>query len=330
MTEPRRHHFLSQCYLKGFTADGTVDGKLYVVNVSDGSTFETKPINVGVERDFNAVEGMPPGELERGLSKFEGVASAALNRIIATRSLANGDDWWTVLNLIALFAVHNPRWRNQMTEFSTDLMRKMMSLALATPERWASQVTRMKAAGALNNEEPEISYEEMRAFHEKGEYDIRLARGWLIGMELKSLQPVLETMADRKWTLCLAPADSGGFITCDHPVCLIHEDGTLPTFSRPLGHALQGSALLIPISRGLLGIGTFGGRGGVVTPSDWQMAYLNGIVAVHVHRQIYAANDQFKVLDRQHVPVSGQDFVAQIQTMHREAAQGSSRDGLTQ
>jgi hypothetical protein len=87
MGEARRHHFLSQCYLKGFTADGTKEGKLFVINTSDGSTFETKPINVAVERDFNAVEGRPPGELEGKLAQLEGVLGAALDRIVSARSI---------------------------------------------------------------------------------------------------------------------------------------------------------------------------------------------------------------------------------------------------
>ncbi len=56
MTEPRKHHFISQCYLKGFTRSGRKDGQLFAINISDGSSFCTKPASVGAKRDFNRIE----------------------------------------------------------------------------------------------------------------------------------------------------------------------------------------------------------------------------------------------------------------------------------
>ncbi|MBQ0821643.1 DUF4238 domain-containing protein [Microvirga sp. HBU67558] len=295
MPEARRHHFVSQCYLKGFTSDGTKDGQLFVVNVADGSTFSTRPINVAVERDFNAVEGRPAGELEGKLAKLESFLGASLDRVVSAKSIENYDDWWAVLNLIAMFSVRNPRFRNTVGDFIADLSQKMMSLALATPERWASQVAAMKAAGVFGEDRKEVAYEDLKRFHESGKYDIKVSRGYRIALEMEAIKPVLETMEKRNWTLLIAGSETGGFITIDHPVCLTNQDGLPSSFQNPVGHGTAGSALIIPISQNLLAIGTFGGKTDVVHATKIQVALLNGMVAPFAERQIYAASDQFQI-----------------------------------
>ena len=139
-----------------------------------------------------------------------------------------------MLNLMALFAVRNPRLRETARDFIDSTSRLMMSLVLATPERWESQVRQMKAAGVIDDE-PRVSYEQVKRFHEKGEYDIEISTASHIAREFKTHDSVLKTMAARKWLLCIADLESGGFISSDHPVCLMHSDGETPSIGRPVG-----------------------------------------------------------------------------------------------
>ena len=97
MSEPRAHHFVSKCYLKGFSPDGSGESPLFVIDANSGRTFSTTPANVGHERDFNAIEGLAPSELEKQLSKVESDIAPALERVIANRSIENRDDWTLVL-----------------------------------------------------------------------------------------------------------------------------------------------------------------------------------------------------------------------------------------
>lgn len=294
MTEPRLHHHVSQCYLKGFTQEGTKDSQLYAVNLSDGSSFCTIPKNVGAERDFNRVEGRPPGEIERALSGFEGKVDAALRRIRQTRSIDNPKDWNAVLNLMALFAVRNPRMRENVHTSIDHMSRIIMDMALATPERWESQVQRMKAAGAMKGE-PRVGYDELKKFHEEGNYNIEVSIALHIAQEFKIQDTILRTMADRRWLLCSAKQDSGGFLTSDHPVCLMHSDGTPPTFQRPIGHGMRNSTVIFPLGNELLAVGTFEGSGGVRLLSPLQVAHMNGVVCAYAERQIYARDETFRV-----------------------------------
>lgn len=293
MGDARIHHYLPQCYLKGFTRDGSKDSHLVGINLHGGSTFETRPRNVGAIRDFNRLDGFPPGALEQELAVFEAEVDAALIRIGKARSIANSNDWNAVLSLMALFAIRNPRQRETNTDFLDRVARKIMSVALATPERWESQVKQMAAAGALKDA-PEVSYEEMKEFHERGEYDISVATGWHIMTEFKTMGPVLQTMGARSWFLGIAGAESGGFVTTDHPVCLMHNDAEPLSPNRPVGHGLANTTLIFPINWELLAVGTFEGSAGAAELTPLQVATMNSAICFFARRQIYARDLDFK------------------------------------
>src|SRR4051812_29790680 len=89
----RRHHYVPQCYLKGFCRHRGKP-KLFVVDTKHLRTFSTPPANVAVERDFHAVdiEGVPTDALENSFAQFESDLSRSLERIIATRSISDKVD----------------------------------------------------------------------------------------------------------------------------------------------------------------------------------------------------------------------------------------------
>lgn len=82
----RNHHFVPQCYLKGFARHRNKP-KVRVIDLRQRKTFETNPKNIAAERDFNRVEiaGHPPDAIEAAFSRFESQLAPALDRIIAAR-----------------------------------------------------------------------------------------------------------------------------------------------------------------------------------------------------------------------------------------------------
>lgn len=295
MSEPRLHHYISQCYLKAFTKDGTKTSQLFAINLTDGWTFSTTPRNVGAERDFNRVEGLPAGEIEQAFSSFEAEVASALVRIRLSQSIENDSDWNAVLNLMSLFAVRNPRFRETMRSFIDQVMRTAVSMVLATPERWEVQVRKMKAAGAMKDG-PAVSYEQLKDFHDRGEYDISVSTASHIGRELDAQDTVLQANGQREWTLCIADPKSGGFITCDHPVCLIHSDGRPPGRMRPAGFGTLKTTVIFSLSPELLVLGTFEGAGGVARMTPLQVAFMNTYICGFAERQIYARDSSFELI----------------------------------
>jgi hypothetical protein len=292
MGEARGHHYISQCYLKRFTRNGSKKSNLWVCDLKNGHSFSTAPANVAKERDFNRIEGLPPGELDNRLGMFETEADKALDTIEQARTLDGSDAWLHVLNLAALFAVRTPRMREHVREFHERVARMMMDLTLAKPERWGSSVQQARAAGHLHADN-NVTYEQVKAFHERGEYKVNVSTAHHIGLEFHVFEPVLRTLAGRKWTLYVAEADSGGFITTDNPVCLMNTDGAPPTLMRPIGHGLTGTTVLFPITRHLLAAGAYEGGEGVHIVGREFVANLNALVLAHADKYVFAADDRF-------------------------------------
>jgi hypothetical protein len=295
MTEARQHHIVPQCYLKGFTHDRRTKSLLFAIEVKTGRSFTTPPQKVAKQRDFNRIEGLPAGELDNRLSRFETKLADALDRIAAARSLQVEDDWLHVLNLIGLLAVRNPRLRENMRRFQEDISRKIMSVALSTKEMWESQIRKAKKAGDIE-ESANVTYEQVKEFHKNGKYTIEVPTTRHIQTEFKIFNTVLDLLYRRKWMLCIAQPSSGGFITSDHPVCLIHSDGAPSTLHRPVGYGVAETTVIFPISSELLVVGTFEGTAGTREVTQTQAAYLNAVLCGHSGRHIFAPNDEFSVM----------------------------------
>lgn len=72
--QSRGHHYLPQCYLKGFSKKkGKKSWQLQVIDVEYKTQFPATPKRVGLQRDFNRIdiEGVEPDALETSLSTFE-------------------------------------------------------------------------------------------------------------------------------------------------------------------------------------------------------------------------------------------------------------------
>ncbi|MFV3130047.1 DUF4238 domain-containing protein [Niveispirillum sp. KHB5.9] len=290
----RNHHFLSQCYLKGF-AQFPKKPKLYVTDIKERKTFSTHPENIAAIRDFHRieVEGIRPDFLETELSKFETQLAEALSRIIAARSISNEADSIILLNFVALVAVKNPRWRQSMTRAYTQTAKIWMDMITATPQRWAASLKRARGEG-YPDELADISYEEARKFVDEKQYEIAIPNNRHLRTELSAFETALQLLYKRRWLLLKAPPKATGFITSDHPMCLMWQRPR-PGLSGP-GLGLKDTQVIFPISNELAMVGTFEGQNGEMDAPATLIAATNGIIAAHAERQVYARDREFQYI----------------------------------
>jgi hypothetical protein len=113
-----QHHYISQCYLKGFTKAGSKKSQLTVVDFKEKKCFETIPRNVGGIRDFNRIDiaGKNPNIIEQSLASFEGRIASALQNLERDLSF-DGSTKDLILFLIALIAVRSPEMREHLKKF---------------------------------------------------------------------------------------------------------------------------------------------------------------------------------------------------------------------
>ncbi|HRF09255.1 MAG TPA: DUF4238 domain-containing protein [Xanthobacteraceae bacterium] len=286
----RRHHYLPQCYLRGFSQPRK-GGRTHQVHVYDrsGKAFTANIANIAVERDFNRVEvpGQNPDILENGLAEFESELAVSLGRIAAQRTLDDADDKANLLNFIALASVRNPRLRGTFSEFEDRVMKSILELSTANKERWQSLETRAREAGYFEGKQ-NVSYEDIRDFVKRGEFKMELPREQHIVNEFKGFDAVLPHLFRRRWGLLRAPQGSSGFVTCDHPVFLYFSDPKLRGGLYGPGHGMNGTELVFPVTRMLAVVGTFEGVDVVRDLDEDGVARVNGAATAFAKQQVYA------------------------------------------
>jgi hypothetical protein len=284
----RNHHYLPQCYPKGFVRHRG-KAKLFVVDMKTRKTFTTSTRNIAAEKDFHSVKekGQISDLMERAFSKFESDLSIALNNTINKGTVSDAATKNLLLNFVTMIAVKNPRNRATFGQARTDLARRIMELVSSSDEIWNSEMARARKAGAFQNER-NISREEMVEFLERGEYTVQVSTQSHLTTELGILDKILPIIAARHWTLLRAPKDSLGFVASDHPVCLFwSEPYPPPPPMFPPGYGMRKTDILFPISSGLAWLGRFQSGEEVIEVSEEYVRHFNASVISMAVRQVY-------------------------------------------
>ncbi|ENE5432525.1 DUF4238 domain-containing protein [Pseudomonas aeruginosa] len=302
----RHHHFLSQCYLRGFTKNGSKKSRLIALEPEKRSYFETNPRNVGGIRDFNRieVEGVDQEVLEKSLSEFESDAATALRSVAEGADFA-GENRETILTLLGLLAVRSPQMREHMRQFHEEIAQKVMSIALATKERWESQVEQMRVDGVDVSDK--VTYEDLKRFHESKGYTVKVAREHHIRMEMEMLQTVVPILMQRGWTLFRSNAEIGAFVTCDRPVVLDYKDATkVPLFFRGSpGFGLENTYVYFPLAKNAALLGEFNAEPTTINANRELVANFNTRIAIASDKHIYAPSLDFPIAGRDGEVLSG-------------------------
>lgn len=290
----RHHHYLSQCYLKGFTKGRSKKSKLTVIDFKEKKHFETIPRNVGGIRDFNRIEidGMDPNALESILSKFESEATKALEAVEDTLTF-DGVNKQVILNLIALIALRSPQMREHWKSYEISVIDLMMKVVLSSKDRFNSQIRQMQKNGIKINDD--IGYEDVKKFFDSKNYDIEIPTGRHIRREMIGIDTILPTLFDRKWLLLKAGENSGPFITSDNPVSLtwLYPEKIPIMHRNSPGFGMGQTRLYFPVSSELALCGEFDGVEGVHEVSRREVALFNSLALHSVHKQIYAPKISF-------------------------------------
>lgn len=292
----RNHHYLPQCYLKGFGKSPSKKACLYVFDVYTGKSFCTCPRNVGALRDFNTVdvEDHPLDVIEKVFSQFESQAAKVLEKMRYSHVMPEGDDFNVLMNLIAQMAIRNPYIRETIKKIQTDVVERITDLALSTKERWESITHRMKEAGEVVDES--ISYEELKRFHDEKRYTIEIANFRNIKLEMAGINAILPTLANRKWTLVVANEKSGYFIGSDRPVTLIWTSPKLQDSFCPPGYGMKRTEIVFPVMKELALVGTFEGEDRVIDANKKSVALLNSRILSLADKQVFSSEPTFQFM----------------------------------
>jgi hypothetical protein len=287
---PRRHHYIPEFYLANFTSTGKKDDFLWVLAQQQASQWKATPKNIAHKRDFYRidVDDLEPTYIESGLSEFEGKTASVIERISESRSLPKGDDFLILMNFVALMAVRVPGFRDNMSKSFSDLNKKVMRLITAKPERWESEVSKLKKKGYKLEED--ISYEQMKRFVDKDQYKVETDQNYLIGIMFELMDTILPPLIDRKWTMVVIEDNENKFICSDNPVTL---DWIEPIdLGHPPGFGMPNSLVIFPISANIAILGCFEKHLDIKMTKKG-IAVINSIIGRKSERFIYSAEKNF-------------------------------------
>lgn len=278
----RRHHFLSQCYLKNFTKDETKDSKLYGLNLHERrATPPTRPIKFATERDFNRIESetLPATELETRLSYFEDKVDAAINNIKVLGKFED-EDKAIVLNALTLFAVRNPHRRKTWDTIQTNLANHLLSYI-------DSMIMHAPEGSYINSR---LVTKELKDTVGKCTVEVSVPRNDHIELELRSASALIPCMFERKWILARAPENSF-FLTNDFPVSLAWKDENRRNI--PVGFNCSETRICFPLTKKIALIGEFEGIEGTIDVTDKFVAALNSITLSSAKQWVYTSGLNF-------------------------------------
>lgn len=299
MSDTRNHHFVPQAYLRGFAKFAPAYPKkaqIFVSDLNQRISFTTAVRNVAAIRDFNRIEAddQHPNALEEAYGHLEGSAASAIRRITRTATF-DGEDKIIVLNLVALLAIRNPRFRDNWADFQSRIYKSVAQIMTGTRERFESTARRAEAAKPPE-ERREIKpedYDNVKALIDSDEYDVVTHRNTHIRLELDTFETILRTLIDRKWILQVATPKAGDFITSDHPVVLRNTHEVPGPFGRAAGHGMRHTMLLFPLTRRTALFGQFEGDDGVIPVGSSIVAQANSMLIDNAKAQVYAYDDSF-------------------------------------
>lgn len=287
----RKHHYLPQGYLSGFTDSGTQDNRFFVLEVQTGRSFVTSPKNVAAERDFNRVEidGKDPDTLEQALALFEESAVNAIRSVERTGAFPDDPDFSYLINLLCLIAVRNPRQRKSLNRSREQVVRHIAELLVSDKKLWEHHVKKAKNAGKLIPSN--VPFEDVKRFVHGGEYQIEFGVEGNIRTELKVFNSLLPVLGKRFWSLFVAPEKAPDFIWSDHPVTLVWKD---PKVKGPIGYGLRHTEVFFPLNRRRALWGVFENPlPPVFIPDEPMVAEMNARVALNAERHVFSPCESF-------------------------------------
>lgn len=283
------HHYVSRCYLAGFTSDGTRDGKLHAFDLSNGRVWQSTTIKVAHENGFNAIGGPDSEALEKRLSEFEDEIAPILGGIRKNRELPVGETRWKLMQFIAMLAIRNPVNRRRQSTFETDILRTTLHFYLSSAERWSTLLAELP--GDDISPLAELTFEEAKELLEPDEWEVKSRPAYFHEVEFHQVDIVTKFLMARDWILMQAPPGIE-VITHDNPVVPL-PDGVPGNMPYGLGY---GSAIAFPISSELVLFGRFDQPEASLEVADKSIAAINVMVFQRASRFAYARSSTFDFL----------------------------------
>ncbi len=290
--QPRRHHYLPQSYLAGFTDSGTREGRLYVLSYEDGRRWEGTPDKIGHQRDFyrlDGVEGEDAFALERAFNDIEDPAAAAIRHIAETGRLPEDDEQFSYLiNFIALMSARVPQTRANVARPLKRMWEMLLQIELSSRERFEAIVEHARRAG---EQIPSVDYEDVKRAFEQEKVILEVSQAQHLDTLLNIADTLVPLLGMRHWVLMRATGAE--FFVSDHPVSLVWTVPRPPSIYGP-GFGIQGTDVTFPLTKTIALLGRLEPQERDSIALDLRgVASINSRTGMYAGRFVCSSNGEF-------------------------------------
>jgi len=202
--EPRKHHFVPQFYLAGFTTNGSNDGELHGFDKNRRKTFRSTPRGVAHKRDFHKIVPGPQGDemaVEKALGKVECQWNTVLSAVIKNTALPEGESFGDLMMFVGFLAVRVLRIRNIISDFIDRVSKAQIQMTLATPE---GQASLRQTLADLGHAMPDEEFDKLVQFGQSGEYTVDYEQTWHVQEMIQMAATIAPILSLRKWRIWVA------------------------------------------------------------------------------------------------------------------------------
>jgi len=243
MNRPKRHHYLPQFYLEGFTRDGL----LWVYDRKTKTTRKQTPVNTAVESDFYTyvdLKGNESAEIEKLFARLEGYTKPVID-LLTNRQEVSVEQRGLVAGFIGTLYIRTPGFRRMSDGMREQMMRRVMRLSLPDVDTAATRLPQMRTGGP--NVEGWTPAQALEVAQNPDDYGIDFPLNVSLHTMLTLLPQLAPLLWDLKWTIMHAPQNKS-FVTSDVPFLLFSPSGHKPGFPG-VGLMTPGAVKVVPLNQ---------------------------------------------------------------------------------
>ena len=312
--QSRRHHYIPEFYLAGFTSSGDKEDFLQVFDLKTGNKWQAKPKNVAHERDLYRWEGVVGHEdfLEvEAFQKIDDLASKVIAKIIREKKVPakDSEDYFNLIQFIAAFKIRTPRSQKEYEDTTIQILRAVTNVITQSEDRWETVKKR-----TLGEEGKDLSREQMRevVFNES-KFKIEVPRESYLATMSERLQYLIQILGDRNWSLCIAR--EGNFMCSDYPLVL---DWAVPPHKHPNRYPAlgdKGSVVAVPLDKKNALLGVFEQERFSSIVGERLVALINFLEGIYAYRFLFSPTDDFIWLKWDRTIGNSDEFIELIKTL---------------
>jgi uncharacterized protein DUF4238 len=286
MAKPKRHHYLPEAYLTGFTRGGTAESPFCVFDRDRQEFRPQTPKNTAVQGYYYTVEtidGEQSSRAEEVLSQVEGIVMPILRRIDAREPMTHADKLELSM-FVALLHTRVPQFEHTIREMTNGMYKAVNERLLGSVDQAEYWIRRHEEK---TGESVPLAAQELHDFVAAGEYDVIPHQNTIVRHMLDSACKFSLLLAEMTWLVAFAPEDSS-FITSDAPFVMWPPEG----WTGPYGFGTPGVVTMVPLSqRACLCISGRGTLIGYNNIPKFQVRQINIAVAQRCERFLIARDE---------------------------------------